>query len=108
MLVNSVSTTVSTTPSMMDLHHYITPQYASQWRVIGTQLGLSNERLKIIEYDNRDKAEPCCNDTLIEWLRMDTTATWGKLFTVIESPAVSTPDRGDLSLYIVSYARVAM
>ena len=97
MLANSVSTTVSTTPSMMDLCHYITPQYATQWRVIGTQLGLSNERLKIIENDNRDKAEPCCNDTLIEWLRMDTTASWGKLFTVIESPAVSTPDRGDLS-----------
>ena len=84
------------------------PEYAARWRVIGTQLGLTNRRLDIIEYDNNNKAEHCCISMLSEWLNMDTTASWKKLFTVIESPAVSTPDRGDLSLYIVSYACVAM
>ena len=31
------------------------------------------------------------------WLEMDTTASWRKLFTIIESPAVScsAPDKGD-------------
>ena len=88
---------VNTTPLLKDLHHYITPQYAVQWRVIGTQLGLPIAKLKIIEYDNRDKAEPCCNAMLEKWLQVDTTASWRKLFTVIESPAVSysTPDKGD-------------
>ena len=88
---------VNTTPLLKDLHHYITPQYATRWRVIGTQLGLPIERLNIIENDNRDKAEPCCNAMLEKWLQVDTTASWRKLFTVIESPAVSysAPDKGD-------------
>ena len=84
------------------------PHYAAQWRAIGAQLGLSNRRLEIIEYDNNNNAERCCVSMFTEWQDMDTTASWGKMFTVIESPAVSTSDRGDLSLYIVSYACVAM
>ena len=34
---------------------------------------------------------------LKQWLEMDTTASWKKLFTVIESPTVSynAPDKGD-------------
>ena len=108
MLANFVSTTVNTTPLLRDLHYYITPQYASQWKVIGTLLGLPNGTLDIIEYDNPFKARECCNAMLKKWLQVDTTASWGKMFTVIESPAVSTSDRGDLSLYIVSYACVAM
>ena len=88
---------MNTTPLLKDLHHYITPQYATQWRVIGTQLGLPIERLNIIENDNRDKAEPCCNAMLEKWLQVDTTASWRKLFSVIESLAVSysAPDKGD-------------
>ena len=60
--------------------------------MIGTQLGLPIETLDIdvVEYDNRDKAIPCCNAMFKKWLEMDTgTASWSKLFTVIESPAVS-------------------
>ena len=81
---------MNTKPLLKDLHHYITPQYATQWRVIGTQLGLPIETLDVVEYDNRDKAIPCCNAMFKKWLEMDTgTASWSKLFTVIESPAVS-------------------
>ena len=88
---------VNTTPIVKDLHHYITPQYATRWRVIGTQLGLPIERLNIIEHDHRDKAEPCCNAMLEKWLQVDRTASWSKLFTVIESVAVScsAPDKGE-------------
>ena len=107
MLANFVSTTVNTTPLLKDLLQYITPQYAPQWRVIGTQLSLPTEILDIIEHDNMNKVVHCCNAMLRRWLEIDPTACWRKLFTVIESPAVST-DRGDLSLYIVSYACVAM
>ena len=96
-LILFITPVVTTTPSLRDLHYYITPQYAVQWRAIGTQLGLSIERLNIIEHDHRDKAEPCCNAMLEKWLQVDTTASWKKLFTVIESPAVScsAPDKGD-------------
>ena len=87
---------MNTTPSLRDLQHHFTPQYAAQWRVIGTQLGLPSGRLDIIEHDNCDKAIPCCNAMLRKWLQVDITASWGKLFTVIESPAVSSaPDKGD-------------
>jgi len=87
---------VNTTPSLRDLQGYFTPQYAPQWRVIGTQLGLPSGTLDIIERDNFFQTKDCCNAMLREWLQVDTTASWGKLFTVIESPAVSSaPDKGD-------------
>ena len=77
--------TVKTTPLLRDLHQYFTPQFATQWRTIGIQLGLSLGTLDIIEHDNRDKAILCCNAMLNKWLQVDTTASWEKLFTVIES-----------------------
>ena len=90
-------------PSLRDLQQYFTPQYAVQWRVIGTQLGLPTATLDIIEHDHMHKATRCCNAMLRKWLEMDTAASWRKLFTVIESPAVccSAPDKGD---YLCMYA----
>ena len=88
-LIHCVSMIVNTTPLLRDLRHHFTPQYAVQWRVIGTQLGLPTGTLDIIEHDNHYKARECCNAMLKEWLQVDTTASWEKLFTVIESPAVS-------------------
>ena len=88
---------VNTTPSLKDLQQYFTPQYAVQWRVMGTQLGLPGGALDIIGHDNHYKAKECCNAMLRKWLQVDTTPYWSKLFTVIESPAVSSsaPDKGD-------------
>jgi len=64
--------------------------------VIGTQLYLSGGTLEIIEHYNHEKAILCCNVMLRRWLEIDTTASWRKLFTVIESPAVtSASDKGD-------------
>ena len=48
---------VHCTPQMKDLQNYITPHYATHWRVIGTQLGLPKGRLDIIEHDNYHKAD---------------------------------------------------
>ena len=95
---NNILSTVTTKPKLPDLYEHITPQYALKWKVIGTLLGVASEKLDIIEHDNRDKAEPCCNEMLKWWLRVDPTASWKKLFTVIESPAVSSReaiDKGD-------------
>ena len=88
---------MNTTPLLKDLYQHITPQYAIQWRVIGTLLGLLSATLDIIEHDNHYKARECCNAMLKKWLEMDATASWRELFTVIESPAVSysAPDKGD-------------
>ena len=89
--------TVNTTPLLKHLYQHITPQYAADWIVIGTLLGLPSGTLDIIEHDHMHKATRCCNAMLRKWLEMDTTASWRKLFTVIESPAVScsAPDKGD-------------
>ena len=76
---------MNTRPTLKDLYQYFIPQYAAHWRVIGTQLDLSTGDLEIIEYDNKDKAIPCCKSMLTRWLEMDTTASWGKLFDAIES-----------------------
>jgi len=79
----------SVIPQLKDLYECITPQYATEWKVIGALLGLPREELKIIEHDNyRHKAVPCCNAMLEEWLEVDPTASWNKLLTVIQSPAV--------------------
>ena len=94
---------VNTTPLLKDFHHCITPRYAIHWRVIGTQLGLPTETLDIIEHDNHYKTRECCNAMLKEWLKVDTTASWRKLFTIIESPAVScgAPDKGDYTFVLI-------
>lgn len=80
---------MNSTPSLKDLQQYVTPQYATQWQVIGIQLGLSSETLDIIECDSHYKIIPCCNAMLKQWLQMDTTASWDKLLTIIESSALS-------------------
>ena len=96
--IRSLHTTATSTPLLKDLHNHINPNYAVHWRMIGTLLGLPKGRLDIIKYDNHDKAEPCCDAVLEKWLEVDPSASWEKLFKVIESPAVSSdqaPDKGD-------------
>jgi len=88
------------TPLLKDLYEDITPQYATDWKVIGTMLGVPKEELKIIEYDNHHKAVLCCNAMWDKWLEVDDTATWNKLRQVIDSRALSTKqgvNKGDYS-----------
>ena len=78
-----------TAPSLKDLHQHIAPRYARQWRVIGTLLGLPSAALDTIEHNCHCEAGQCCCVMLFKWVVVDPTASWRKLFTVIESPAVS-------------------
>ena len=81
---------------LRDLYQHVTPRYATQWKKIGTLLDLPIETLNIIEHNQTFKVDLCCNAMLEKWLQVDTTASWGKLFTVIESSAVSgVLDEGD-------------
>ena len=81
---------MNTAPSLRDLYEYITPQYAAKWDVIGTLLDLPSGELKAIEAGYPTNVQWCCNQMLEKWLKVDPTASWGKLFTAIESPAVSS------------------
>ncbi|XP_065915924.1 protein NLRC3-like [Dysidea avara] len=89
------SVTATSTPLLKGLHSLITPRYAAHWRVVGTQLGLPIGTLDIIEQDNVYRSVPCCNDMWSKWLKMDPSASWEKLFKVIESPAVSSDQAPD-------------
>ena len=87
-------TIVNAAPLLKELHQHITPQYAADWKVIGTQLGLPSGTLDIIEHDHKHKATHCCDAMLEVWLEVDATASWRKLFSVIESPSVANTDKG--------------
>ena len=80
---------MNTTPSLKDLYEHITPQYAADWKVIGTLLDLPSAELRAIEAKFPTNVKWCCNQMLEKWLGLDTTASWGKLFTIIESLAIS-------------------
>ena len=89
---------MTTTPKLKDLYQHITPQYAAEWKVIGTLLGLPSGGLKAIEAGYPTNVKWCCNQMWEKWLEEDPTASWEKLFTVIESGAVSSGevvDKGD-------------
>ena len=91
------STIVNTTPLIQDLYQHITPQYAADWFDIGILLGLPNGELRAIKAGDPTNIKWCCNQMWIQWLQVDPTASWRKLLSVIESPAVScsAPDRGE-------------
>ena len=96
---------VTSIPELKDLYQHITPQYAADWEVIGTLLGLPSGELKAIEAGYPTNVKWCCNQMLKKWLEVDPTASWGTLFAVIESPAVSSGqvvDKGDFLLFLRS------
>ena len=89
---------MTTVPQLKDFYQHITPQYAADWKVIGTLLGLPSGELQAIEAGYPTNVKWYCNQMLEKWLEMDPTVSWGKLFTVIESPAVCSGeaiDKGD-------------
>lgn len=95
---------VNTTPSVKDLYEHITPHFAAVWKEIGILLGLPTGELTAIGADNCS-VKRCCNDMLEKWLSVDPNASWEKLFTVIDSRAVSSghivdkgSDKGDLAI----------
>ena len=78
---------VHTRPEIRDVAEYIIPEYAAEWKVLGTVLGLPSETLAAIEYDNRFRCHACSFEMFAKWLDYS-TATWEKLFTALESPAI--------------------
>ena len=101
-MVSLLFITATSIPLLKDLYEHITPQYAADWKVIGTLLGLPSGELQSIEAGYPTNVKWCCNQMLEKWLEMDTSASWEKLFKVIESPAVSAPDRGEFFCRLIS------
>ena len=74
---------------MKDLQNIITPKYAAQWMVIGTQLGIDYGTLQIIAANFPSDVVRCCNEMFQKWLESDCEATWNKIYSAVESPAVT-------------------
>ena len=55
--------------------------------------------LRTMEADYRSDVRSCCKQMIMKWLKNDRNATWGKLFAVIESPAVSGGQAGSKGNY---------
>ena len=76
-------------PLIVDLYHYITPYFASYWKEIGIGLGVTQEKINIIEEDYC-RGERQCNAMFSYWLEVaEDNVTWKKLLTILDSPAVS-------------------
>lgn len=97
----TIATVDTSRPSLKDLYRCVTPNYATKWKTIGTLLGLSSERLNIIQYDHTE-AEPCCNAMLKYWLQADTDASWSKLMEAISA----IPGKAFYILYIAIAIRI--
>ena len=79
---------VKSVPLLKDLYTHITPFYAADWEIIGTLLGISSGELRTIEAGYPTNTKRCCNKMFEQWLEMDLTATWEKVFAAIDSPAI--------------------
>ena len=72
---------------MYDLHaKVIHRQYAVHWKRLGLKLGLTNDRMETISYNNKhnpNRAQDCCTAMFEEWLKDVPSPTWGKLSDAI-------------------------
>ena len=91
---------VNSKPLLWDLEQHFIPRYGADWYVIGILLGLKVHIVGCIDTENCRSndfwynAYTACKVMLEKWLETDPTASWTKLFNVIESPAISsTSDR---------------
>ena len=81
----------------------MTPQYATEWRALGAELGFSDPKLKIIRANHQHDIKDCCNEMLSQWLRIDSTPSWKKIFNAIDSPAVcgsQAIDKGNVFVHL--------
>ena len=99
---------MNTTPLLKDLYEHITPQYSADWKVLGTLLGLPSVELQAIEAGYPTNVKWCCNQMLDMWLKVDPSASWKKMFSVIESSAVSYNASGKDGYFCTMHACICM
>ena len=76
------------TPSLRELQHLITPEYAHCWEQIGIGLNLSHSTIRIIER-NKPTVQERCTNMFATWLERNREANWNTLLEVIDSPEVA-------------------
>jgi len=71
------------TPTMKNLNRYITNMYAADWKAIGLELEFKSESLEIISKNNQQECVACFQNTLDNWLKSTSHATWRTLEVAI-------------------------
>ena len=77
-------------PKLKDLYELVSPDYASAWMEIGTELNVPIGELRIIKVNNRFCVSSCCDRMLEKWLEIDTDPSWGKITKAIELDTVKS------------------
>ena len=70
-------------PLLEELCRYITPEYATKWKRIGTELGVAYGDLTVIEEIFPGLHEICCNEMFEKWLHNDSQVTWNRVFAAV-------------------------
>ena len=76
-------------PTMELLSRLVIPRVSSHWYHVGLQLGVSPERLEVIEGEHRRK-EDCCTALFTDWLRGATSTgskqrSWESVLRAVET-----------------------
>lgn len=79
---------LNSVPLLKDLYVLITPEYAANWKVIGTLLGMTKGRLDIIESTYPTNLVWCCNKMLETWLEIEPNALWKDVIEALDSPVI--------------------
>ena len=90
-------------PCMKDLQSSITLKYATQWMVIGTQLGIDYGFLQINGKNFPSDVSRCCNEMLQRWLQSDCNTTWDKIWEAVKSPTVSKARHQNNSKWLYNF-----
>ena len=78
-------------------------RYVVHWEELGLKLGLTNDQLEPISYDNQHnpkRAQNCCTAMFKEWLRIVPSPTWGKLSDAINEIITNTGSAPKTGNYI--------
>ena len=70
---------------MKGLNKHIIEQQAAQWERLGLELGLKDYHIANISKDYPNRSVTCCREMLQKWLKIDRSATWGKLYDAIKN-----------------------
>ena len=81
------STSFDLGPELKDLINELAPA-SDRYYFIGIQLGISNEKLKIIKKDYPQETDMCFSEMLSYWLKNGVNISWKVVISALESPFV--------------------
>lgn len=79
-------------PQLKDIDNFVVIQCATHWKQLGKNLGVREDLLEIIAFNNERDCESCCSKMLIEWLDSNPNASWKILLNAIDKTQNELPE----------------